>query len=507
LTKTSPPGLRQAARGGTSSEEEEGGLAGEDKVYHGRDVTPRSDPIDIPGARIHRPEDLVIPFAPQRPYTFRDSGFGTVQPSSATPVNRQITFSSADTLVEGSTPSRQMTFGSANTMVAGASTAREMTFSRQSIEDFGRTDVLHATQSDDPDMIFGMGDEITERNDIPVSGASLITVVARSGAGPQLMGNPTQIPANLINPEASIQSHVTGPADAQAPINSAAAGVIQLNIPAASNVAQGSGNLVQAQLDIGRPTNLMCNICRFTFNRTVLADARAHSQYHDSHTLGEPIIGLTTTSRYHLRRIETGIGEGDYVVMVDRSSTQGWKDVAMAVLETHVDRELNSVAISASRLWSSIADPAITGRNSEANPVDRYKVYMYVRRYQPKLGRVVSLLLAERITTGFETNRIQIQADEFGAWPSIVRNVQTVVSTKAHEAVLGINKFWTISNSRRNGYGRVLLNQARQNFLPYYIIPRIHIAWTYTTDDGANFAKAYLQGQTDYDYLTYDDHV
>jgi hypothetical protein len=223
--------------------------------------------------------------------------------------------------------------------------------------------------------------------------------------------------------------------------------------------------------------------------------------------LGEPIIGLTTTSRYHLQSIDTGIGQGDYIVMVDRSSTEGWKSLATAVLERHVDRELNAAAISASRLWSSIEDPMTTGQSGEANRIDRYKVYMYVRRYQPKLGRVVSFLLAERIATGFETNRIQIESDEFGPWPSIVPNFQTVVSTKAHEAVLGINKFWTLRTSRRNGYAKRLLDQARRNFVPSYIIPRVHVAWTFTSDDGAKFAKEYLQSQADYDYLTYDDHM
>jgi hypothetical protein len=478
-------------------------LGEEDTARHGGDPIPLSDPVDIPGARIHPSEQLIIPFAPQRPYTFRGPGF---QPSSATPANQQITFSSADTLIEGSTPDSQMTVGSADTMVAGAPTNRQMTFSHRNIEDFARIEMLHATESGDQDMIFGMGDDSTDRNDHPVSGAELITVVYPSGAAPQSTGNPTQILANLTNHGASIQSRLAGPSVAQATASSAV-GVIQPNIPTTSNAVQGSGNLVQAQLDLGRPTNLTCNVCRFTFNRTVPADVRAHQQFHDTHTLGEPIIGLTTTSRYHLRSIDTGIGQGDYIVMVDRSSTEGWKNLAMTVLERHVDRELNSAVISASRLWSSIEDPAATGQSSEASRIDRYKVYMYVRRYQPKLGRVISLLLAERITTGFETNSIQIVADEFGPWPSEVPNFQTVVSTKAHEAVLGINKIWTLRTSRRNGYAKTLLDEARQNFISSYIIPRVHIAWTYTTDDGANFAKEFLQSQTDYDYLTYDDHV
>lgn len=479
-------------------------MGGEDEARRGVADIPRSDPIDIPVACIHPLEQLVIPFAPQRPYTFR--GLGS-QLSSATPGNQQITFSRADTLVEGSTLGSQMTVGSADTLVASELARRQMTFSHESVEEFARVEMLHATQSGEQNLMFGLGDNSTDPDDVPVPGAELITIVYPSGAAPQSTGNPTQIPANQTNSGTSIQSQTAGPSVPQASASSASGGVIQSNILAPSNVAQGSGSLVQAQLDLGRPTNLTCNTCRFTFNRTVPADVRAHEKYHDAHTLGEPIIGLTTTPRYHLYSIDTGIGQGDYVVMVDRSSTEGWKNLAITVLQRHVDRELNAVAISASRLWSSIEDPTTTGQSSKVNRIDRYKVYMYVRRYQPKLGRVVSLLVAERITTGFETNRIQIERDEFGPWPSIVPNFQTVVSTKAHEAVLGISKFWTHRTSRRNGYAKMLLDQARQHFIPSYIIPRVHIAWTFTTDDGAKFAKEYLQSQTDYDYLTYDDHM
>lgn len=507
LTKTSPPGLRQAARGGTSSEEEEDESGGEDQARHDGDDIPHSDPIDIPDARINELEQLIIPFAPQRPYMFRGQG---AQPSTATPANQQTTFSTTDTLVEGSTPGSRMTVSSAETLVASASTRWQTTFSQQDVEDFERKEMLHGTQSGEQDLPFGLGDDRTDPNYIPVTGAELITVVYPSGAVPKSTGNPTQITANQTTPGASVQSHIAGPSVPQASAGPAGGGIIPTNIAAPNNIARGSGNLVQTQLDLGQPTNLTCDTCRFTFNRTVQADVKAHQKFHDAHILGEPVTGLTTTTRYLLRSIDTGIGQGDSIIVVDRSSTEGWKNLAMTVLERHVDRELGAAPISENHLWSSIKDPATTGQSSEANLVDRYKVYMYVRRYQPrlgKLGRVVSLLLAERITTGFETNRIQIESDEFGPWPAQVAHFQTVVSTKSHEAVLGISKFWTLGTSRRRGYAKKLLDQARQNFIPSYIIPRVHVAWTFTTDDGAHFAKEYLQSQTDYDYLTYDDHM
>ncbi len=497
LTKTSPPGLRQAARGGTSSEEDEEESDGEANLRLDGDI-PRSDPIDIPGARIRSAEELVIPFAPQRPYVFCGQA---LQPSNSTHPNRLLTFGSADTLVEGSTAGSRMTLGSADTLVTGASARPHMTPSPQSIEDRARTEMLLATQPTDPDMVFALSADHLDHGvpgpGIPYPGTSTIHSTE----------NRSRIPANLTNAGPSTQSNVVVPPIAQAPANSAAVGVIQPNIPAPSNAAQGSANLIQKQLDLGRPAVITCNICRFTFNRTLLGDVRAHTDYHDTHIFGEPVIGLTTNHRYHLQSIDTGIGQGDYVVMVDRSSTEGWKNLALSVLERHVDKELGSVPISANILWSSIADPAATESTSGATQVDRFKVYMYVRRYVPKMGRVVSILLAERISTGFETNRIQVEADEFGPWPPIVRKLETVVSTKAHEAVLGVNKFWTIRRSRRSGYGKTLLDQARQTFVPSYIIPRVHIAWTCTTDDGARFAKEYLQCQADYDFLTYDDQM
>jgi hypothetical protein len=491
LTEASPQGLRHVARDGASPGEDEDDEPAEE-VKAGRiiDNIPRSNPIDISGARARSLRALFTPFAPHHPYTFR----GPVLPSpSPMAANRHLTFGSPHTLVEGSTLSSEVAFGSADTMVAGA-TCSQRTLSFQSAEDLARREMLLAYQPSDPDMMFHLSLDRNGQILNPVPGAVL-----------QLLENGTQNPANLTDAGPSTRLHLAGPSVAQPSTNSTVTGVIQPNIPAATNVAQGSANLVQAQLDLGRPTVLTCDICRFTWNRTIAADVRAHDEYHDAHTLGEPVIGLMTTPRYHLASINTRIGQGDYVVMVDRSSTEGWKSLALTVLERHVDKELGSAPISADALWSSITDPAAKG--SIANQIDRFKVYMYVRRYVPKLGRVVSLLLAERINTGFETNRIQIVADEFGPWPAIVPQTRTVVSNQAHEAVLGINKFWTLRSSRRHGFGKLLVDQARQSFIRSYIIPRVHIAWTHTTDDGANFANAYLQDQADYEFLTYDDQM
>jgi hypothetical protein len=113
--------------------------------------------------------------------------------------------------------------------------------------------------------------------------------------------------------------------------------------------------------------------------------------------------------------------------------------------------------------------------------------------------------LAERITTGFEMRNVQIDQDEFGPWPSEVVHTKPCLSTKAHEAVLGVNKFWTILKHRRNGYGKLLLDEARKDFICCYTIPRIHVAWTQTTDEGNRFAKHYLQDEANYDYLVYNE--
>jgi hypothetical protein len=409
--------LRLAARGTNSGgEEEKEDLTQEVPACPVMDDIPRSQPIDIPGARERSTRELVAAMTAHHPNTFN----GPHLPSPTPMVTN-----------------RNLPFGSQETMVGDSISAPEAPY----------------------------------------------------WAGETLAAAQQLIRGVRLNPVISIEH---GPFDAH-------------NARNARNAAHGSANLIQAQLDLGPQTVWTCGICGLTCNRTIAVDVKAHDEYHEAYTDGEPVVGLMTTPRYQLASIETGIGQGDYIVMVDRSSTEGWKRLAQTVLDKRVDKELGSIPITADVLWSSIEDPAAKG--PIANQVERFKVYMYVRRRVPRLGRVVSILLAERVKTGYETNRTQLESDEFGSWPATVPQTQTIVSNRAHEAVLGINKFWTLKGCRRQGLGKLLVDHARQNFVRSYIIPRVHIAWTHTTHDGANFAKAYMEDQADYDFLTYDDHL
>jgi hypothetical protein len=78
---------------------------------------------------------------------------------------------------------------------------------------------------------------------------------------------------------------------------------------------------------------------------------------------------------------------------------------------------------------------------------------------------------------------------------------------KARPALMGVNKLWTYVSHRRKGYAILLLEAARRSFVFGYRVPRVYIAWTYTTTNGTHFAENFLRGQVDYAFLTYvEDH-
>jgi len=273
---------------------------------------------------------------------------------------------------------------------------------------------------------------------------------------------------------------------------------------------QAQGGLIQMRLlveDI--PTTVTCSDCHCTYNRANEMDSRLHREEHDLFVLGVPVTGLRPTSSFRVERLWSSSpnGLGDYIVTVDRSSHNAWKNLASTVLDL-VDRDLGAEPINPNRLWSTTPERSNSSRgaraNNNSNLVARFKVYLYVKdmgRFRPK--RVVSLLLAERIAEGFETVYAQGELDESATQLTVANNTQLQVTDRAHEAVLGVNKIWTHQEYRGQNCATRLIDKARDNFIWSYRIPRIHVAWTQTTEDGARFAERYFQSYGDFVFLTY----
>lgn len=462
LSKKSPPGLRQAVRDGTSSEEESDGSVGDYEAGPGREDEFRSSPIGFCTSRIPRPEPLTVQFAPARRYTSYSSRRG------------------------------QRFSGNSEQLTTDPPAGSLMTFPPHNIDTFSSAETSVPDQSAISQMVIG-------HMDSPATGRSRSTFFAYRSVHPALsatsaktIGNPAELPSNI-----GTVSALLGAANPNVGTH------VRPNVQGSNLTAPPSGNLVQSQLNLGISTIKTCKTCRFAFNTTIGEDVRAHVHFHDTYISGVLVVAVPCPPRSVIRDFPI---TGDQIIVVTRSSPQSWKNLAMTVLGTHVDKELGSVAINADRLWSSIPDPEVTRLASEAEQVDKYKVYMYIKvpsRFQA--GRVVSLLLAEHITSGFETWHIQLQRDEFGSWPPEVVYTQPERLNKSHEAILGVNKFWTLRKERRKGYGKMLLDAARENFIFGYMIPRVQLAWTQTTEEGAKYAKTYMQNEAEYDYLTYDD--
>jgi ESCO1/2 acetyl-transferase/zinc-finger of acetyl-transferase ESCO len=282
------------------------------------------------------------------------------------------------------------------------------------------------------------------------------------------------------------------------------------------SVNPNAGALVQTQINLGGQTNVTCQICHFSFNPTLTKDRELHDEYHQNFDKGLSTNGLKPFTSLNVKKLLSHInpdGGENFIVLVHRRSNQCWKTLAITVLAENVDRDLGSQPICESELWSAIRLPApqsssVTTQGS-SNPIeqsdDRFKVYMYVKHFgRGKPSRVIAVLLAERITHGFES---YIKRSGIGSPsnPTCFEDMFGLLKSQRHEAVLGVNKIWVNKRYRRRGLATTLFETARADFIFGHSISRLEVAWTCPTEEGAKFAKKCLKGKAGYDFLRYTD--
>jgi GNAT superfamily N-acetyltransferase len=274
-----------------------------------------------------------------------------------------------------------------------------------------------------------------------------------------------------------------------------------------------AGGLVQTQIQAGPAAIITCNYCRLTFNRTLPADRAAHQSRHDDVRFGIAVVNPMPVHHCHdIRILEQGLG-GDSIIRVNCHSSPYYKDLVMDVMNTHVEPLLGTFPLEPKNIWSEIQDPRVKlGEGADmTKKIPRYTVYMYVKAVgNPATTRVISFLLAENITEGFEAYRDEIIEDEYGPIPGECGlggeefMVYTYNRSKTHEAVIGVDRIWTHPDHQKRGYATLLLDKARAHFIYGYTVPRVHVAWTIPTYKGSNLAISYLKGEGDYSYLVYD---
>lgn len=277
------------------------------------------------------------------------------------------------------------------------------------------------------------------------------------------------------------------------------------------------GKFVQTQLDLGAAHMIMCADCGTFFNKTDQFDVRYHNERHEAFIDGVPIKGLKVLATSGVRKVYSRFfmdGIEECVVIVDRNSHQKWKDLAMDVLEDHVDVDLGCKPTTDDYLWMTIPDPELRVDEDEATyrnlnqlqtcndntpRVLRFQVYLYIADH-----RVISALVAERIAKASELYLEQIVKDEFGDFPGeVVQTVPTVKNLLMRKALLGINKIWTLPKYRRQGFASHLVRAARVNSIPGRRIWESQVAWTHTTELGALMAKNINSSPTVYAWLSY----
>ena len=282
--------------------------------------------------------------------------------------------------------------------------------------------------------------------------------------------------------------------------------------PATPNI----GALVQTQISLGQNTNVTCQICRFSYNPTLNTDRDLHDEYHQNLDKGLSTNGLKPDEALNVKKLLSHInpgGDENFVVLVHRKSSQGWKNLAFTALVGNVDKDLGSQAITEDELWSVISLPASQlGSVATQGPrtlleqsIDRFKVYMYVKSFgRGKPARIIAVLLAERITQGLES--YIDGSDQYPKGDSFrFEDIFGLPTRELREALLGINKIWVHKRYRRRGLATTLFNVARKDFIFGHPISRLEVAWTHPTEEGARFAKGCLKGKAAYDYLSYTD--
>jgi hypothetical protein len=277
--------------------------------------------------------------------------------------------------------------------------------------------------------------------------------------------------------------------------------------------ARPAGNLTQTQLAVGVSPMKTCAICSVSYNSTLAEDKALHLRLHEEYLMGVSVAGLPLGPEPNIRKyyLSGNHGVGDLIVEVHRYSPVAWKRLVIQVIRGHVDKHLGGVPDEEEYLWSTMRDPAGDDPDGPYLPafddqhVPRFKFYLFIQDFDGAgPNRVCSFLMAERIVKGYEVRRVQLQADEFGPWPSIVQNLELQITNNAHPAELGVNKIWTIRAFQKSGYARALLEYARQNFIYGMDIAADHVAWTQTTEAGASAAESYFQSDNmDCVYLSY----
>ena len=238
--------------------------------------------------------------------------------------------------------------------------------------------------------------------------------------------------------------------------------------PRASSGSNASGlitqKLHQTQLDIGVPSIIVCKECDMQYNTTLKEDQRNHDKYHDRFyaELQQP-----TTLEAGIRLMQKFVdGTTHDIRGVDYRVSGPHKKKAYKALEL-TSRDLEGVIPTSNELWSLITNPQ---NENDPNQVPRYKLFLYLVDLQP-----VGVLLAERMGGG---------GDYYHSDPEFM---------KEGDIYMCVDRIWVREDMRRKGVASLLVNMAREHFVPGLSLSKMQFAFSHPTGMGREFADTYIR--------------
>ncbi|KAK9805899.1 hypothetical protein WJX73_002728 [Symbiochloris irregularis] len=251
--------------------------------------------------------------------------------------------------------------------------------------------------------------------------------------------------------------------------------------------------LTQLHLDLGQSnfTCVTCRVCGMTYAPGQEEDEKMHRTYHSS-----ALQGVRYQGWQNERVIWRDSGQGRIVLVLPSDPAQQQKKVQelYAFLETQL-------GLSSGWLQSSHS-----------------KVLMCVSNNK----RIIGCLVAEAVSTAYpcvpsltaqamdesehpwspralhDQQRRHQRGDSRGgrAQQGRLQGRLEVDETQPHAAACGVRVVWVSAECRRQGVATGLLNAARANCIPGYIVPRHELAFSQPTEAGRHLAAKYTGTDT-----------
>ncbi len=223
------------------------------------------------------------------------------------------------------------------------------------------------------------------------------------------------------------------------------------------------------------------------YNTTLAEDRRSHEKYHN----GVIKAKQSKTVPTGVNLMDKYVGNARHLIrVIDQRGSGALKQGAEKALEA-TRHDLGGWIFSPQKLWAEITNPH---NKKDPNPVPHYKIYLYLINLQ-----VVGLVLAERIARGGAYHHGPVIIDDndgthsLGVPEHVGQEQEFIYGDVEYKCYMSIDRIWTRRDLRRKGIATLLVDYARQSFVPGLSLSKEQIAFSRPTSAGREFAKKYCE--------------